>query len=451
MSAEITLISKAGNGSMSKVIDLDEHGALRSDGSACFLVEGTADRRPAATAAELADIIASCGSNQALALGSLKEGISAPARVVTKQNLHLNLGAISRSREYIDYQPNRPAWGLVDFDTKGMPPEVRARIDAAGDVWRALLEVAPDLARAARVSRGSTSSGLVDTSTDEPVAGSTGQHHYLLVRDGADIERFLKDLHDRAWLNGFGWHLIGATGQLLDRSIVDRFVGYGERLVFEGQPQVLPPLLQDPAKRRPEAIEGEAIDFTSVVPPLNELERHRVGELKAASAAALGKVATEVRTKHDKVLADKLVKSGVPLVRAQRLVATRHHGVLSPCIELEFDDLGIKTVGDVLADPDRFVGETLADPLEGVAYGRCIAMVMQRDEGTLFIHSFAHGRSFYELRHDIQSAKAALTGAPAGAVVDHAMSVLAAAALEADEVADFAAGSPKPQTSRSQP
>ena len=42
---------------------------------------------------------------------------------------------------------------------------------------------------------------------------------------------------------------------------------------------------------------------------------------------------------------------------------------------LPFDDpmLAGRTVGDVLADPERFEGETLADPLEGVAYGRCVA------------------------------------------------------------------------------
>ncbi len=79
----------------------------------------------------------------------------------------------------------------------------------------------------------------------------------MLVRDGRDVERFLKDLHERCWLHGFGWHLIGGAGQLLDRSIVDRMVGFGERLCFEGAPVVVPPLTQDSAKRAPEAFEGE--------------------------------------------------------------------------------------------------------------------------------------------------------------------------------------------------
>ena len=93
-------------------------------------------------------------------------------------------------------------------------------------------------------------------------------HHYVLVHDGGDIERFLNDLHDRCWLHGFGWHLIGRAGQLLDRSIVDRMVGYGERLCFEGAPVIVPPLAQDQAKRVPEAFEGDAVRSDRAVLPL---------------------------------------------------------------------------------------------------------------------------------------------------------------------------------------
>src|SRR3954463_8033118 len=49
------------------------------------------------------------------------------------------------------------------------------------------------------------------------------------------------------------------------------------------------------------------------------------------------------------------------------------------------------------------------------------------------------GRGLYLLRHDLRSAKAALTQAPADAVVDFAMAILASSELEPDELADFAA------------
>ena len=45
--------------------------------------------------------------------------------------------------------------------------------------------------------------------------------------------------------------------------------------------------------------------------------------------------------------------------------------------------------------------------MEGVDYGRCKAMVMRGDDGNLFIHSFAHGRSIYLLRYDLKLAQTA--------------------------------------------
>ena len=74
--------------------------------------------------------------------------------------------------------------------------------------------------------------------------------------------------------------------------------------------------------------------------------------------------------------AKKLVaRTGMTAKAARQVIIRQCEGVLRPDIELPFDDpeLAGCTVGDVLADPERFEGETLADPLEGVAYGRCVA------------------------------------------------------------------------------
>jgi hypothetical protein len=436
---QITLINKRDTPAlMSKKIFLDSNGKLKSDGSECRMITGTAVRAFAETSSDFARIVGNCGPDQAIALGALREDLSSSVSVTTKDSLDQDPGAIARARGFIDYRPGVPAWALIDFDTKGMPNEVKAKIDAAGGVWNALLAVAPELANAARVSRASTSAGLFRTDTNEQVAGSNGMHHYVLVRDGGDIERFLKDLHDRCWLHGFGWHLIGGAGQLLDRSIVDRMVGFGERLCFEGPPLIVPPLAQDQAKRAPEAVEGEAIRSDRAVRRFTEYERHRVTETKAASARALGKSAGEVRNKHDKKLAEKIsAKSKTSLATALRLVQARHRGVLYPDVELEFDRLGLVTVGAVLADPQAYVGETLADPMEGIDYGRCKAKIMRGDDGALFIHSFAHGRSFYSLRHDLESAKEAFEKIPRGGTIDDAMAILAQAELEEDEVDEF--------------
>jgi hypothetical protein len=441
MRPEITLIKKLdADGAMSKRIFLDEHGMLRSDGSACRMANGLATRAEAETAAGLAHLIAECAPDQAIALGALKDELPNPVTITTKKSLPDHPGAISRTRRFIDYRDGEPAWALIDFDVKGMPKKVAAAIEARGGMWKALLTVAPGLRLATRVSRASTSAGLYRADTGERIAGSGGAHHYLMVKDGGDVERFLLDLHDHCWLHGLGWHQVGRAGQLLDRSLVDRMVAFGERLCFEGAPAVEPPLRQEAAERIPEAFEGEAIDTGLVVPKLTEYERHRVDEAKALSAAALSKTAAEVGAEHDRSFAEKVsAKTGMPLVSAQRLVAARHRGVLLPHFELDLDHLGLVPVADVLADPDRYVDETLADPLEGADYGRCKAKVMRTDDGGLMIHSFAHGRSIYLLRHDLRSAKAALARTAAGSEVDAALAIEAASEMEADELADFAA------------
>jgi hypothetical protein len=439
MKPEITLIKKAGpNPVMSKRIFLDGQNKICSDGSQCQMAQGIATRATAETATDLAEHIMRCGTEQAIALGALRIDLPYSVQITTRAKLKDNGGAITRTRDFIDYPKAVPAWALIDFDTKGMPANVAASIEAAGGMWNALMQVAPGLERAARVSRASTSSGLYRSDTGTQFSGSGGLHHYILVKDASDIERFLKDLHDRCWEQGLGWHLIGRAGQLLDRSLVDRTVAYGERLCFEGAPIIEPPLAQDVTKRTPEISEGEAIDTTLVIPRLTEYERQLVDEAKRASTEALGKPATEIRVRHDQVLAEQIsAKSGMPIITAKRLVEARHRGVLLPHLDLDFDHLGIVPVAAVLADPDRFVDETLADPLEGADYGRCKAKVMRGDDGDLFIHSFAHGRSLYHLRHDARSAKAAIAKSPVDGLVDYAMAILAMTEMEADEFTDF--------------
>ena len=158
---QITLITKRDTPAlMSKHISLTNDGKLHSDGSKCLMVTGTAARAFARTASDMARIVASCRSDQAIALGALRKDLSNPVQVTTKDRLDQNPGAIARAQGFIDYRPGIPAWALIDFDTKGMTREVSDRIDAAGGIWNALLTVAPELANAARVSRASTSAGL---------------------------------------------------------------------------------------------------------------------------------------------------------------------------------------------------------------------------------------------------------------------------------------------------
>ena len=141
---QITLITKRDVPPlMSKRISLYADGKLKSDGSECRMVTGTAERTSAETAGDLARIIVNCRFDQAIALGALKAELLATVAVTIPKRLDKHPGAITRSRSYIDYRAGMPAWCLIDFDTKGMPANVAASIETAGGMWNALLTVAP--------------------------------------------------------------------------------------------------------------------------------------------------------------------------------------------------------------------------------------------------------------------------------------------------------------------
>jgi hypothetical protein len=142
----------------------------------------------------------------------------------------------------------------------------------------------------------------------------------------------------------------------------------------------------------------------------------RYRELRARAESRIAAAAAQIRgdfvTRHAPRLA---ARCGITTAQATRILERQGAGVLLPAVELPFDDpeLAGHTVAQVLADPERYVGETLADPLEGVDYGRGKAKIMRRADISLWTNSFAHGRTVYDLKHDGRSAEAILNETPA--------------------------------------
>ena len=441
--AEITEFTKLG-GPLTKHISLADDGSLRSDGSACRMACGRARRVKIASVEQLAALIGQLHQNQAISLGTLRTGLPDQVKVVTKAKLpngaaHPNI--IARTGSDIVYRKGEPAFALFDFDTKGMPPRVVAELKRFGGFREALLTLLPALRGVARLTRRSTSAGLFRSDTGEQFAGSDGQHVYPLVQDGDDVERFLKALHERCWLAGLGWMMVGTAGQLLERSIVDRTVAAPERLVFEGPPILELPLQQDRESRRPVVSEGDVLDTVAACPPLSVLEKAKLDALKEREIQRLAPERAKARAAFVERQAKRIVeRTGMPMRAATRIVVRQCEGVLVPAVVLPFDDEEFAgcTVGDVLADPERFDGAELADPLEGVEYGRGKAKVMRRPDGTPWIHSFAHGRTVYQLRLDASAVRAAVERADSGAAVRTLIEFAVAADLDDQELRNFA-------------
>src|SRR5262249_61102322 len=64
-------------------------------------------------------------------------------------------------------------------------------------------------------------------------------------------------------------------------------------------------------------------------------------------------------------------------------------------------------------------------------------MIMRRDDGTPWIHSFAHGRTIYKLKHDATSVREAMEKAEKGDVVATFTRLAAAADLDPVELAEL--------------
>jgi hypothetical protein len=437
---ELVRLTKDG-GPLTKLISLSPDGTLVKDSSACVMARGTAERVRVAGVDALGALIEDLTPSQAIALGTLRADLPDKVEVTTKKRL---VDGVARphiiARTGSNFVYRGPAFALLDYDSKGMSAAVAAELKRAGGFWGALLTVLPALKDTAHVTRHSTSAGLSRADTGEALPGSDGVHVYVAEKDGADSERFLRALHDRCWLAGFGWMMVSTSGALLERSIVDRMVGGPERLVFEGGPVLVPPLQQDKESRRPIAVDGVLLDTMAVCPPLSIVERARLDELKARERERLAPEMAKAREAFVKAQAEKLVaRTGMAENAARQVIARQCEGVLRTDIVLPFDnpELAGCTVGDVLADPEGFEDETLADPLEGVSYGRCVAKIMRRADGTPWIHSFAHGRTTYALKHDATSVRKAMEKAAKDDVVRTFTLLAASADLDEVELAEL--------------
>ncbi len=389
---QTTIVTKANNGLMSKSIYLNGSGLPHSDGSACSMSNGTAQVVSVSSLGQFADLINGLGSHQAITLGTVKDdpgngtiwGVMADADLVH--------GKISRTQKFFAHQTGQGIM-LVDYDQKGMTDAVRGRLNGT-DPRDVILQAVGDVPH---VHRLSTSAGLSNGTTGEEYSDSGGFHLYLPVAQADDIPRALKVLHKRMWLAGYGWHMVGSRGQLLERSLVDASVGGPERLIFEGPPVVQAPLVQDQAARQASVVgvslPGIVLDTQRTLPDLTPEEEAQYTDLLRLSRDSMADQAQGVR---DKFVTDEAQRTGRPVDDVRRDVELADKGRLPLDHVLYFDDpeIGAVTVRDVVTDLAEYEGKTLGDPVDP-GDGRGKAKVLAGTMGV--INSFAHGGGRFQM------------------------------------------------------
>lgn len=304
---------------------------------------------------------------------------------------------IARSRHYIAFASG-PGVFMLDHD----PHPHGAVIPSPAEMLAILETILPTIAGSAAVWRGSVSARVVRVGADpEP---SKGFRVYLAVADASDIPRASGVLFERLWLAGYGHIAVSSSGALLVRTVIDGVVFQPERLDFVGKPVIVGDGL-DYVPEEPGFRPGGYLDTRAALPDLDDEEEREYQRLVDEAKDAIRPQAEAIRHKWSEGKTRELVDRGVPEERARAImaatVARLDSGIASDLFGefmLEFDHLGIVTVADVVANPAKYDRATLADPIEGVAYGRNKAKFYANDgAGKPFIHSFAHGEGRYFL------------------------------------------------------
>lgn len=429
----LTVFRKDG-GPLTKRLSVGDDGKLVADGSACRMSQGTARLVSISSMDDFAELIGALGQGEAIALGTVHSAAlddQGCAQIVRHAELaQAGSGTtISRTLDFIRFPEGKPGLMLLDFDTKGMAPEVLARVQSEG-FDTVLGEVAPEILSASRLWRPSTSSGVRNTATGE-VFDKAGGHLYLAVADAGDIQRATKTLHQRCWLAGLGHILVGRAGQLLERSIIDVAVGSPERLVFEGPPQIVEPLVQD--ARASTVTRGKLLNTRSAIPDLLPSEVAAFDEMLASAKAEADVRAAPIRKAADDAEVGKLRASGMSEGQARERVAARHRGALFPHVHLHFDNVGVVTVAEVLANPSAYHQETLADPMEPDT-GRGRAKLWVNDSGKVVIHTFARGGAVFKLVADRATVEQVIRDSEPGTVVAAVKELIGSADLPPTEM-----------------
>jgi hypothetical protein len=364
---ELTKFVKSGpHAALTKTAHVDETGKIKVDGSKCRMSSGNAYRLPVPSVHALASAINSLGSNEAIAIGTLKEGVSDGAHVVSKRNLpEPEQGdVIARTKDFLIFPKYKAGYILFDIDTKGMLQPIRERIATLGGAWPAIVDAMPKLAGAARVIRKSSSSGISNPETGE-TRDSDGEHIFVLVSLATAVPDTLKRVHDMLWRAGLGWFVVGAAGQMLERSLVDTAVGSPERLVFEGPVMLAEPLIQ--STRPALAFDGRVIDITNAVLPWDGKDDDEVRAAKMTVRYSLREECEIARGKWSASRIQNLVEKGMSEFDARAEIGKWLDDYkLTGEFELHFVDpkIGTKTVTEVMVDPDEFIGENLCDLFE---------------------------------------------------------------------------------------
>ncbi len=319
-------------------------------------------------------------------------------RVTTKQSKR-GADEIARSKDDLPF-PNAPGVMFLDNDCPA---------DSSDDQFHVYVQSVPALASASYVYAPSSSAWVYEASSGTELKGVGGQHYAIPVVDARDIPRALKALHGRLVLAGFGTPSVTKSGAILIKSPVDLAMRTPNQPLF--QRVVLNEGLVQRKKEHIGSHRGDVFLFDSrLISDLTADEQVRLAEITAELQKRIEVEAQQIRQQWIEARVDAVasVNNISRPAAAGCLQAALTNGASSarfdlvPGLQIKFSS-GWVDVGELLATPGKYDGQSCADPLEpDYGSGVGVAKFFANPNGTPVIHSHAHGGQTFFLQPDFR-------------------------------------------------
>lgn len=421
LKALLTLFTSLVPASITKQFRLDGGVLIKEAGG--NMSRGRAERVEVASLAELGELVASLGPNQALGYGIADLPLCEVVARWEWEKLGRPADPIARTKDHFTW-PDGPAILMLDYD-----PADPLGTFSGDDLINLLRAAVPALSQVELLWVPSASSCIHDRDSGREVRGLCGQRVYVILRDGRDIERVGRLIHERLWLAGHGYFRVSKAGALLERSLIDTAVWQPNRLDFAAGAHCHPPLEQRRGKPRLFSGDMQMLDSRTGIPDLSASEQKGLHLLKQAARAEKAEEAASVRAawieSRVRHLAGDDADETAVMEACAELVRALDERVLPLDFQLEVQIDGkieTVTIRDVFRDPERFNGAETRDPIEpDYDDGRLVGMLFLGGRKKT-LHSFARGETTYVLADGRQDIK--VHAGQLAAAVDETLEVL---------------------------
>ncbi len=334
--------------------------------------------------------IGSANDNQALGYGTYADGFDNCVSITTEKNENRLDNKIARTKTNFTF---KPVSGILylDYDPSPYGFDITPK-----ELLDALIQIVPEIKNCAYVVKGSSSAGVVKCGESPKM--NTGFSLCIPVLDASDLERAGDVLFKKLFLR-HGYIALSKSGSMLVRTIIDGAVFSPERLHFKSRPIVQDGL--EYVEPYFDYKEGEFLDTRSIA-NLTREELTAFEKCVQQKKDAMQNPSMEKKAEWVSERVSELVEMGIEESHARQSmerIANSDCQNLYGDFLLTFSNtaLGTVSVKEVLGNPEKYDQQSLADPVEGVGYGKTTARFFWNDGKNPLINSFAHSGRLYNL------------------------------------------------------